>query len=210
MIRKNWKLLLVTSVVLLIPMVMGLLLWGRLPAQIPYHWNVSGEVDGWCGKSFAVFGMPVILLAFHWLCVLASSMDPKGKNHSGKALQLVLWLVPVLSVMLHTCVYLVSLGQNVRVEVVMPVFMGLLFAMIGNYLPKCKQNYTIGIKIPWTLNSEENWNRTHRLAGRLWLGCGIAIMLTAFFDSFWIFLVILAVMVLVPLVYSYTLHKKGI
>jgi len=115
----------------------------------------------------------------------------------------------VLSVLLHVIVYAVALGKDVRVEMVMPVFIGILLAIVGNYLPKCKQNYTIGIKIPWTLNNEENWNRTHRFAGRLWVVCGFVIMLTGFFGGFWVFLPIVVLMVLAPLAYSYLLHRKG-
>ena len=120
-----------------------------------------------------------------------------------------LWIIPVLSVGMHTFVYLIALGYGVRMEVVMPILCGLIFTIIGNYLPKCKQNYTIGIKIPWTLNNEENWNKTHRFAGWMWTFCGIAIMLTGFFGGFWVFLPIALAMVIVPVVYSYILHRRG-
>ena len=210
MIKKNWKTLLITSVVILLPILVGLILWNQLPDQIPSHWNASGEIDGWSSKPFTVFGMPLILLAFQWLCVLGTGSDPKKENHSAKILHLVLWVIPVLSALLHVLVYCAALGKDVRMEVVMPVFIGLLLTVVGNYLPKCKQNYTIGIKIPWTLNSEENWNRTHRFAGRLWTVCGLAIMLTGFFGGFWVFLPIVLLMVLVPIFYSYSLHRKGV
>lgn len=210
MIRRNLKVLIITSVIILLPILAGVILWNQLPEQIPSHWNAVGEIDGWSSKPFTVFGMPLLLLAFQWLCVLGTSADPKKKNHPQKILHLVLWIIPVLSILLHTLVYAMALGKAVRVEVVMPVFIGLLLAIVGNYLPKCKQNYTIGIKIPWTLNSEENWNRTHRFAGRLWVVCGLIIMLTGFFGGFWVFLPIVLLMVLVPFVYSYVLHRKGI
>ena len=210
MIKKNWKVLLITSVVILLPILAGLILWDQLPEQMPTHWNASGEVDGWSSKSFAVFGLPLILLAAQWLCMLGTGADPKKNNHPKKVLHLVLWIIPVLSVVLHTVTYAVALGKEVRMEMVMPVLIGLLFAIIGNYMPKCKQNYTIGIKIPWTLDSEENWNRTHRFAGRLWVICGIAIILTGFFGGFWVFLPITLAMVIVPFVYSYMLHRKGV
>ena len=210
MIKKNWKLLLITSVVILLPILAGLLLWERLPEQVPFHWNVQGEVDQWASKPVAVFLMPLMLLAIQWLCVWATQADPKKQGISEKMFQLVLWIVPVLAVVLCSVVYLSALGQEIRMEVLMPILVGLLFVIIGNYLPKCKQSYTIGIKIPWTLNSEENWNKTHRFAGRLWLVCGLGIMLTAFIGGFWLFLPITLVMVIVPMVYSYLLHRKGI
>ncbi len=210
MIKKNLKTLLITSAIILLPVLAGVILWDQLPERIPTHWNAAGEVDGWSSKPFAVFGLSAILLAVQWLCTLATGTDPKKENHPEKVLQLVLWIIPVLSVLLHAVTYAVALGQEVRMEVVMPVFMGILFAIIGNYLPKCKQNYTIGIKIPWTLNSEENWNKTHRFAGRIWVFGGLLIALTGFLGGFWIFLIVALLMVFAPFIYSYLLHRKGI
>ena len=210
MIKKHWKLLLVTSIIILLPIVAGVVLWNQLPEQVPIHWNANGEIDGWSSKIFFVFGMPAFMLAFQWLCTLGTGADPKKANHPEKIQQLVLWIIPVLSTVLSVITYVVALGQQVRVEVVMPVLVGLVLAIVGNYLPKCKQNYTIGIKIPWTLNSEENWNKTHRFAGWLWTVCGIVIMLTGFVGGFWIFFGVVLVMVVSPCIYSYILHRKGV
>ena len=210
MIKKNLKTLIVTSVVILLPILAGVILWNQLPNPMPTHWNASGEIDGWSSKPFAIFGLPLILLAAQWLCVLGTAADPKKNNHPEKILHLVLWIVPLLSVVMHTFVYLIALGYAVRMEAVMPVLMGVVFTIIGNYLPKCKQNYTIGIKIPWTLNNEENWNKTHRFAGWLWTVCGILVMLTGFFGGFWIFFLVVLLMVFVPIAYSYILHRKGL
>ena len=209
MIKKNLKTLIITSIVILLPILAGLILWNQLPDPMPSHWNAAGEIDGWSSKPFAVFGLPLILLAAQWLCMLGTAADPKKNNHPVKIVHLVLWIIPVLSVVMHTFVYLIALGYGVRMEVVMPALIGLIFTIIGNYLPKCKQNYTIGIKIPWTLDNEENWNKTHRFAGWLWTVCGILIMLTGFFGGFWVFLPITFLMVLAPIVYSYLLHRKG-
>ena len=210
MIRKNLKVLIITSLVILLPVLVGLCLWNQLPEQIPHHWNAAGEVDGWSSKPMAIIGMPLIMLGLQWLCVLVTRTDPKRAAQSDKILHLVFWLIPLLTIVLFTITYLVALGIQVRVEVVMPVFMGMLFTIIGNYLPKCKQNYTIGIKIPWTLNSEENWNRTHRLSGWVWVGCGLGMVVTGFFGGFWVFFGLLMIMVLTPFLYSYILHRKGI
>ncbi|MBQ5711078.1 MAG: SdpI family protein [Oscillospiraceae bacterium] len=210
MIKKNWKLLTCTTLVILIPILAGILLWDRLPARMPTHWNATGEVDGWSSKPFAVFGLPGILLALHWLCVLGTAADPKKRNHSEKLLHLVHWITPALSVVLGAVTYLTALGQPVRIEVLLPLLTGLLFTIIGNYMPKCKQNYTIGIKIPWTLNSEENWNRTHRFASRLWFLGGLLIIATGFLGNVWIFLTITLVMAFIPFLYSYALYRKGI
>ena len=210
MIKKNLKLLIVTSGVLLLPILAGVLLWNQLPEQIPTHWNAAGEVDGWGSKPFAVFGLPMFMLAVQWLCVLGTGADPKKEAHSEKVLKLVLWITPILSVVMNGIVFATAMGKNVSVELVIPALVGVVLAIIGNYLPKCKQNYTIGIKIPWTLHSEENWNRTHRFAGRLWTVCGLVIILAGLLGVVWIMLGIFILMVLVPVLYSYMLHRKGI
>ena len=210
MIKRNRKVLIISSVITVLPILIGLILWDRLPEQMPTHWNAVGEVDGWSSKPFAVFGPPLIMVAAQWLCILGTLADPKRQNHSDKVLQLVFWIIPVLSVVLETVTYAAALGKEVRMEVIMPILVGLIFAIIGNYLPKCKQNYTIGIKIPWTLNSEENWNRTHRFAGWIWTFSGISLMLTGLFGGFWIFMIVVLLMVFTPITYSYLLFRKGI
>ena len=210
MIKKNLKLLIITSIIILLPVLAGLVLWNQLPEAVPSHWNASGEIDGWSSKPFVVFGLPSIMLALQWLCVLVTSTDPKKQNHPQKILQLVFWLIPAITVVLSAMTYATALGGNVRVEMIMPMILGIVFIAIGNYLPKCKQNYTIGIKISWTLNSEENWNRTHRLAGWVWTIGGILIMLLGFFGILWLTFAPVLVMALVPFIYSFVLYKKGI
>lgn len=210
MIKKHLKLLCITSAVILLPILAGLFFWDQLPDQIASHWNTAGEIDGWISKPVAVFGMPLLLLAIQWLCVIGTAADPKKQNHSDKILHLVFWIIPVLSVLLHTLTYAIALGKGVRIELVLPVLVGLILVIIGNYLPKCKQSYTIGIKLPWTLHSEENWNKTHRFAGFLWVVCGLLVALTGFIGGRWLFLPLVLVMVLPPVLYSYLLYRKGV
>ncbi len=210
MIKKNLKVLIITSIIILLPMLAGLILWNQLPEQVPFHWNAAGEIDGWASKAVAVFVPSAAMLALQWLCVLVTSTDPKKQNHPEKVKVLVLWLIPLITVFISALMYVSALGGSVRVEMLMPILLGLLFVAIGNYMPKCKQNYTIGIKIPWTLASEENWNRTHRLAGWVWVGGGVVMLLSGFLGIFWLTLVPAIIMVAVPFIYSYILHKKGI
>jgi uncharacterized membrane protein len=185
-------------------------LWNRLPDEVPFHWNAAGEVDGWASKAVAVFVPSAAMLALQWLCMLVTSTDPKKQNHPEKVKVLVLWLIPIITVFISALMYVSALGVSVRVETLMPILLGLVFVAIGNYMPKCKQNYTIGIKIPWTLASEENWNRTHRLAGWVWVGGGVVMLLSGFLGIFWLTLAPAIIMVAVPLIYSYILHQKGI
>jgi len=208
MIKKKLPLLLVTSVIIVLPVLSGIVLWNRLPEQLAIHWNAQGVADGFTGKAGAVFAMPAFLLVVHWVCALFTGMDPKVKNIEGKPLNLVLWICPLISLLVNTLVYTTALGFSVSVEIVMPLVMGALFVVIGNYMPKCSQNYTVGIKLPWTLNDPENWNKTHRFAGILWVVGGVVVMATAFLGSVFLFLGVTLVMVIIPTAYSYCLYRR--
>ena len=208
MIKNNKGTLLVTSLIMLLPMLVGLLLWNQLPEQVPSHWGINGEVDGWCSKPFAVFGLPAMLLGIHWVCVLANCADPKAANYTPKMFILALWICPVLSLVLNSMVFAAALGYTVSIEIIMPLLSGLLFIIIGNLLPKCRQTYTMGIKLPWTLASEENWNMTHRFGGKVWVMGGAVIMATAVLGNFWIMMIVTAVMAILPTVYSYVYYRK--
>ncbi len=210
MIKRNLPKIIISSLIILLPILAGLLLWDKLPERVPTHFGPDGTADGWSSKPFAVFFMPLFILAVHLICAFATSLDPKHKNISKKAFGLVLWICPVLCVLTSTLMYSVALGFDVNVTVVMMLFIGAIFVVIGNYLPKCRQNYTIGIKVPWTLNDEGNWNATHRFAGILWVVCGIVLMVCSFLKFAWIiFLSVTAVMVIVPIVYSYFYYKNN-
>ena len=208
MIKKNWKLLVITSLVILLPAVVGLFLWNALPESLPIHWNTAGEVDGYAPKALGVLGMPAFLLVIHWLCMLGTAADPKAKGLGKKPIALVLWICPVISLMVESIVLAVGLGYGLRIEILLPLVFGALFVVIGNYMPKCRQNYSLGIKLPWTLDDEENWNKTHRLAGIVWTAGGVGIMATSLFGSVIVFFALMILMVLIPTVYSYLFYRK--
>ena len=209
MIKKNLGKIIISSIIILLPILAGVLLWDRLPEQIPTHFGPNGTADGWSSKTFAVYFMPFIILAMHFACVFATMLDPKHKNITGKSFGIVLWVCPALSTLMSVIMYLTALEYMVNVTTVMMLFIGALYFIIGNYLPKCRQNYTIGIKVPWTLNDEGNWNATHRFAGGLWVVCGLVLIACAFFKFAWIvFVCTISVMVLAPIVYSFWYYKK--
>lgn len=170
----------------------------------------AGVPDGWSGKPFAVFGMPLFLLAVHLVCAFAVFHDPKADNVVRKIRALTLWICPAVSLFVAALTYSYALGNPVNPTFFAMLFMGALFVVVGNYLPKCRQNYTVGIKLPWTLADEDNWNRTHRMAGPLWAAGGFLILLDAFLQIYplWLFCGIPLVAVLAPVVYSAALYLK--
>lgn len=205
----NKKLVVITAILTLLPILLGLYFWNDLPDTIATHFNAQNVADGFSSKGFTVFGIPALLCAVHILGFIVTNADPKKQN-IGKQINLVYWIVPVISITMMSFVIATALGNELNIGMIVNLILGVLFIAIGNYLPKVRQNYSFGIKIPWTLNSEENWNRTHRLGGWLFVGLGILFLVNSIFVSLPLCVVGLAVVLFVPIIYSYSLHKKGI
>ena len=213
MLKANRKTLIIASIVTILPVLIGIICWDRLPDVMATHFGMNNEANGFSSKAFAVFGLPLVLLAVLWVGAFVTAHDPKRQNISLKMFSLMLWIAPAISLVAAATVYPVNLGYEMDITFISELLLGLMFTIIGNYLPKARQNYTIGIKIPWTLANEENWNRTHRLAGYLWMACGILMIimcLTRFVPFEWLIGLFL-IMVLVPCIYSCWLHVgKGL
>ena len=206
------KRLILTTVICLLPIMAGLVLYSRLPERVPTHFDFSGTPDGWSSRPFAVFGLPCLLAALNVFLYACLNRDPKRANMSGALKTVSQWSLPVLSVLCYGLTLTAALGYPSRIEIVVPLLTGILLLVIGNYLPKTKQSYTMGIKLPWTLQSEENWNRTHRLSGFLWVAAGAAFILLSLLRlwNIWLLGALLLALIFVPIGYSYFLHKKGI
>ena len=188
MIAKYQKELIVSSIVILLPAFVSL--W--VP-ELPSLWLLC-----------------LSLLAGQWLCFLISAADPGNRGRNEKPLRLVLWIMPILSLLCAGLFYALSAGISLSVGRITTLCLGLMFAAIGNYLPKCRRNYTIGIKVTWALASDENWNATHRFAGKVWVIGGVAVMLAALLPEGWnVFAAVLGAVVIsvIPTVYSYRYYK---
>lgn len=183
MFKKYKKQLIISSVVILLPILVGLLLWNQLPDSFATHWGVDGQPDGWSSKGFAIFFVPVFLLLMNLFCVWITDLTNRGNEQSPKVMNLIFWIMPVISLMTNGMMYTIALGKVWDVNALMPILMGSLFTVVGNYMPKCTWNTTIGIKVIWTLNNEENWNATHRFAGKVWVAGGLITLFSAFLPT---------------------------
>ena len=211
MIKKNKRKLLISSIIILLPVIAGLILWDRLPERMATHWGITGAADGFSSKPFAVFAMPLFVLAVHWICVIITAADPKNKRQTKKVIGLIFWFCPVISLFASAAIYAAAFGMDFGINILLPVVIGLAFVIIGNYLPKCKQNYTVGIKVIWALENEENWNATHRFGGRVWVIGGVLLMLCAFLPKavmYYALIALLTLLVIIPVIYSYVYYRK--
>lgn len=210
-IKNNLKKLIISSVVILCPMLLGIILWNMLPDIIATHWGFSGEADGFSSRTMAVFAIPAFLLALHWLCMIITSFDKKNVNQNTKALGIVFWICPLMSLYSSALIYSTDLEHEIDTASLSFLIFGIMFIVIGNYLPKVKQNRTLGIKISWTLGNEENWNATHRFSGKIWVIGGIIILFLSFLPmsiGMFIFSALLVALVFIPIIYSYRFFLK--
>ena len=211
MMKQNKFKLIVSSVVILLPVLAGLLMWDMLPDSMATHWGANGEADGFSSKAFAIFVPPLIILAGHWFCMMFTLKDPKNKDQSSKMFDMLMWIMPVVSLVTSGMMYMIALGYTTGVDVWVRVLLGVMFLVMGNYLPKCKQNHTVGVKVPWTLQSEENWYKTHRFTGRLWVVSGLIILATIYVpmeNIMWVFVALVMIAGFLPMLYSYLYYRK--
>ena len=172
--REHGMLLGITSAVILMQMLVGVLLWNRLPETIATHFDFHNEPNGWSSRPFAVFGMPLLLLGLHWMCILLSGLPGFVKPEASPKLQrLLLLVIPAVSLLVTVMIYGYALGAAFNIARIVWVFVGVIFAAVGNYLPKIRRNAFTGIRLPWTLMDDEVWNRTHRFSGPVWVVGGL-------------------------------------
>ena len=199
MIRKYKGQAIATTLCLLLQLALGAVFYERIPDPL------GG------GKRWMLLGLPLILLAAHWLVLLIFSADPGNRGQNRKAVYLVFWTMPALSLLVGGATYQQALKGGMEAMSWITILFGLLFLLFGNLMPKIRPNRTLGIRLPWTMGHEENWNRTHRLAGKVWVAGGIALLLSLFLPRGWqagALLIVLLLLVLIPSVYSFLLYRR--
>ena len=210
--KENKKRFIITTLITLIPLFIGLILWKRLPDRIATNFSFNGEVNSYNSKGFVVFGMTLFMTAIHLFTLFITLNDPKKNNIGKKMLTFCFWFVPVFSIIIMSSLYAYALNVKINIVMVISAMIGILFVILGNYMTKNHQNYSVGLRLPWTLNSEENWNQTHRFASKLWVIGGIFIILLGVLDFITAFILITVTIIIsvIPIIYSFYLYKKGI
>lgn len=210
--KTNRKELFLTTLVCLLPMAAGAAVYHRLPETMATHWGTDGAANGWMPRAAAVFALPALIAAIDLFCCWAMDRDPRKENMSTALRSITMWSCPAVSLLCGTITLGTGLGYEMHVSTVAPLFVGILFLVIGNYLPKTKQSDTLGIRLPWTLSSEENWDRTHRLTGFLWVAAGLLFLVLTLLHLWnaWLLSGLIVLATLLPLFYSYYLYRKGI
>ena len=187
--------------------------WSRLSDQIPTHWNLQGQVDGHGNKFVGLLLLPLTVLGLYFLLMLLPLFDPgraNYRNFAGTYNVLRLGLVAFM-VMLYAAAVAAAFGRHVDITSVAFLGTDSLFFVIGNVMGKIRPNWFVGVRTPWTLSSKLSWDKTHRLAGWLFLLMGAVFAVVAFVHNSWAFAAMItfdAVCLLWIVVYSYLVYRS--
>lgn len=200
-------------IICLLPAFYLLFSWQNIPQIIPIQWDLEGNVNR-TGSKWTLFYFTAILPLFNYLLFLfIPYIDPKNQiKQMGKKYQSIKIATQILiSAIMLLVIYTINTGSNIDQQL-LPILLGLMFLILGNYLPNIKPNYFIGIKTPWTLENPIVWKKTHRFSAPIFILGGLTLIATSllkntetFKTSFAITCLIVA---FVPIAYSYYISKK--
>lgn len=187
--------------------------YNHFPEKVPTHWNIKGEIDGWSSPAVAAFLIPIVLFFLYIMFLVLPKIDPQKERYIqfNKPYKIFQNVIIIFMAILYFLTGFSGLGYKISIDNIVPIMVGILFMIIGNYMGKIKKNWFVGIKTPWTLSSENIWNKTHRLGGKLFVLGGFLMMLMPFFIVYvkiYLFIFIIIILAVIPAMYSYFEYKK--
>lgn len=199
--------------IVLLPFIYLAYIWNQLPEKVPMHWNIKGEVDRY-GEKVELIIIPILLpLLVYTIFLVVPKIDPKNKlNKMGNKLQTMKFLLTTFMSILALFIIYTAKNESFANPNYIVLLIGILYLVFGNYFKTLKANYFIGIRTPWTLENETVWKETHKLGGKMWFIGGLAVILSSLLlekqTNFTIFIVITAIITIIPVVYSYLKFKN--
>lgn len=198
---------------IILTLVSAVYFYNNLPERVAVHWNFKGQVDAYGSGQTQAIIMPLVAVGMYLLFLLLPYLDPKKERYEqfNKVYHIFKDMILALFVIIYFIVGLNGLGYNLPVGVIIPILIGLLFIIIGNYMAKIKMNWFMGIRTPWTLSSEEVWNKTHRFGGKMFILAGLLMIAESFLPENWklpVFVIMIAGLVFGTMGYSYVIYLK--
>lgn len=193
----------------------GVSIWAypQLPPTVATHWSLRGTPDGFSSRLAAVSIIPSVILVMTGVFAVLPKVDPRRENYARflSTYWLIANAVILFMLIAHGMIVATGLGYSVKIDRLMPLGVGALFIVLGNYLTRVEPNWFIGIRTPWTLSSDTVWRKTHRTGGWLMVLGGFAVAACAFlpYGAFVpLFVVAILVMAVIPIAQSYVLWKR--
>ena len=197
----------------LLPIVIGLVLYGQLPDQLPIHWGLNGQANAYMGKLLAILLMPGLMIALNVVLHVAVVLN-LGKSANPKMAKLLMWVLPIMAIVIQSLSFSEALGYHLSISLFVMCIIGILFLVLGNYIPKSTINRAIGFRFPSTLNNPDNWQKTNRLGGIMLVISGLLFIIGGVISLWYpiiifpVFIFMMVTVVLIPLIYSMRLARK--
>lgn len=200
-------------VMIVVSIIFSVYFFLNFPEQVVVHWNYQGEPDAWASRALAAFMIIPIIIGVYFLFIFLPKFDPKRDKyvHFEKTYRIIRNSIVSFLTLIYLITGFNNLGYNLPIDKIIPVLVGILFMIIGNYMGKVKSNWFLGFRTPWTLSSDEVWNKTHRAGGKLFMLVGAIIAFSIFLPSYLkAYIVVISSIILVfgVMIYSYFLYRK--
>ncbi len=198
--------------IILISFIIGIYFYAQMPNMMASHWNIQGQVDGYMSKFWGTFLFPIILFGLLVLFMLIPRIDPLKENIKKfrKYFDTFIILITVFLSYIYILTLFWNLGKRFDMNIFIMPAIGIIFYYAGVLMENAKRNWFIGIRTPWTLSSENVWNKTHKIGGKLFKILGIISFMGILFPKYIIFLVLISALSvsMYTIVYSYFEYKK--
>jgi uncharacterized membrane protein len=213
--KKNYSLInLVAILIACVPPAILALIWNTIPARVAIHFDEELKPDQMGDRSelwIIASILSVVSLLVYFLLQNIHRFDPKRKNNPSQTFNKLGLGIVIFFNALNLLLIFSSRNNSFTMSRLFFPLIGLLFVFLGNYMPALKPNYFAGIRLPWTLSDDDNWRRTHFLAGKVWFWCGLAFaVITLFLPINFVmplFIASILIMVLIPGIYSYRIFR---
>ena len=199
-------------ILILMSIIATAFIYSSLPEKIPSHWNIRGEIDSYNNKSFVWF-TSLLPLGIYLLMIYIPEIDSRRESYKKhkKAYKILMNILVLFFIVIHWITIFSALGHQISVARIIPIGVGILFIVIGNYMGQIRPNYTFGIKIPWTLADETVWRKTHRVGSFAFILSGLIFIIAGIINKSYSFVLAMSsifITLIYTFVYSYLEYKK--
>ena len=201
-------------ILILLPIIYLITIWKKLPEVVPTHFDMDGVANGWSHKYILIILAVGLGVGFYLLMLALPALDPsKNIKKMGSKYYNLRFLLTIFTTILTTFILYTSNGGTFKNPNLILMFIGVFLAILGDFMKTVKPNHFIGIRTPWTMASDHTWKKTHQLGGPIWVVGGIIIAVLPFIPPLkssitMVMLILIAIMALVPTVYSYFVYKN--
>lgn len=201
------KTVILTSVVCLLPMILGFALWNKLPEDIPMQYGWNNQVNWTLPKFWGIITIPIVMVILNLVYSLCFRFSKQ--ELSPKVEAILVWIIPLIALPVNCFIFLKPIGFDVEPFTFIGAILSILFIIIGNYLPKTKPNNFVGVRGPWINNNPDVWSKTQRLSGIILVIIGLINLITCFFPfGKYVFVISLGIITIFSLIYSIVIAKK--